>query len=342
MALSGVWTFSVTRDDIIREAMLNIGAIGEAEIATAQEVTDCARKLNMMVKQWMGTQDFAPGLKMWERQRGDLFLTSSQGVYELGPNTVDNWSGSTTGNNQSLPYGQTFLVQNQSTNDNSFFVQDVSSMHVGDNVGIFIGPDIFWSKITSVAHDSNNFTIPGPGLPAPTAGGSTVYNYTFKAQRPLGIITCVLRDQFGQDTPVNPMTIQEYESLPTKTQQGYLCDPAAFYYESQFSSNGINITGGGLLFLDMFGAQDTNKHLHIVYVRPVMDLTKPTDNPEYPQQWYRALCWGLSHEIAAMFDADWSKDMQDNYDQSLSMAREGDPETTALFFQPNMSDPYGP
>lgn len=338
MALSGVWTFSVTRDDIIKEAMFNVGSLGEGEIPTAQEVTDCARKLNMMVKQWMGSQDFAPGLKMWERQRGELFLTSSQGVYELGPNSPDNWAGVTTGNNLSMPYGQTLLLQNQNAGDNSFFVQSVESINVGDNIGIFIGPDIFWSKVTSVSTGSNNFTIPGPGLPASAGMGSTVYNYTFKAQRPLGIITCILRDQFGQDTPVNPMTIQEYEALPTKTQQGYLCDAAAFYYESQFSSDGSNITGGGLLFLDMFGAQDTNKHLHVVYVRPVMDLTNPTDNPEYPQQWYRALCWGLSREITPMFDADWTPEMQGNYDQSLMIAREGDPETTALYFQPNASD----
>ncbi len=52
MALSGTWAFTIVRDEIIREALLNIGAIGEAEIPTAQEVTDCARKLNTLVKQW--------------------------------------------------------------------------------------------------------------------------------------------------------------------------------------------------------------------------------------------------------------------------------------------------
>jgi hypothetical protein len=341
MALSGSWVFGVTRDDIIKESMQNVGALGESEIPTSQEVTDCSRKLNMMVKQWMGSQDFAPGLKMWERQRGELFLTSSQGVYELGPNSPDNWAGSVKGQNNSQPYGQTILLQAQNAGDNSFFVADASDMNVGDNVGIFIGPDIFWSTITSVSTGSNNFTIPGPGLPAPTSGSNVVYNYTTKAQRPLGIVTCILRDQFGQDTPVNPMTIQEYEALPTKTQQGYVCDAAAFYYESQFSTDGKTVTGGGLIFLDMFGAQDTNKHLHIVYVRPVMDMNQPTDNPEYPQQWYRALCWGLAREIAPMFDSDWTQEMQANYDQSLLMAREGDPETTALYFQPNVADPYG-
>ena len=61
MPTSGTYSFTVTRDDIVREAMLNIGKLGEAETPTAQEVTDCARKLNMLVKQWMARQDFAPG-----------------------------------------------------------------------------------------------------------------------------------------------------------------------------------------------------------------------------------------------------------------------------------------
>jgi hypothetical protein len=340
MPLSGQWTFSVTRDDIIKEAMLNVGALGEGEIPTAQEVVDCARKLNMMVKQWMGTQDFAPGLKMWERQRGELFLTSTQGVYELGPSSADNWAGSLSGRNSSHPYGLTFLAQDSPQGSTTITVTNVAHLNVGDKIGIYIGPDIFWTTISAIAADSLIVTIPAPGLPAPAASSNSVYNYTTKAQRPLGIITCILRDQFGNDTPLDSMTIQEYEALPTKVQPGFITDPAAFYYESQFES-GNNVTGGGLLFLDMFGAQDTNKHLHVVYVRPVMDLLNPTDIPEYPQQWYRALCWGLSREIVPMFDAEWTPEMQANYDQSAVMAREADTETTAMYFQPNAWNDYG-
>ena len=340
MALSASWGFTVNRDDVITEAMQNVGALGELEIPTAQEVTDCARKLNMLVKQWMGSQDFAPGLKMWERQRGELFLTSTQGVYELGPNTSDNWAGAVAGKNLSMPYNMTFLATEVQTGDNSLYATDVSGMNVGDNVGIFIGPDIFWTKITAIAHDSGNFQIPGPGLPAASGAGATVYSYTTKAQRPLSIVTCILRDQFGNDTPMNPITLQEYELLPSKSDPDFITDPYCYYYESQFASGTTN-TAGGLLFLDMYGAQDTNKHLHIVYIRPVMDLTKPVDNPEYPQQWYRALCWGLTKEICPMFDAEFTPEMKSNYDEALAMAREADSETSAIYFQPNDDNDYG-
>ena len=51
MSTSGTYTFTVTRDDIIREAMLNIGKLDAYGSIDPQETTDCARKLNMMCKQ---------------------------------------------------------------------------------------------------------------------------------------------------------------------------------------------------------------------------------------------------------------------------------------------------
>src|SRR5262252_6133202 len=96
MTTSGTFVFTVNAADIVREMMLNIGAIGESETPTAQEYNDCLRKLNMLVKQWMGKQDFAPGLKMWTRQRADLFLGYSQYQYRLGP-TGDHWAVGVTG-----------------------------------------------------------------------------------------------------------------------------------------------------------------------------------------------------------------------------------------------------
>lgn len=332
MALSGTFSFTVVRDDIIREAMLNIGAIGESEVPTAQEVTDCARKLNMMVKQWMGTLDFAPGLKMWSRQRGDLFLSSTKFQYALGP-SGSAWAGGVT----ALP-GQNYGTDQSIANA----IAGATTINVGvgstgnytaaDNVVLQLtSGDIYITTISSVNAGAGTFVIPGPGLPSPMASGNYIWNYTTQQQRPLQILTCVLRDSQNTDIPMNVMTLQDYESLPTKTQPGYISDPTAIYYESQFA-NVLAVNGPGQLYIDCAGAQDVTKRLHIVFLRPIMDFVNPGDNPEYPQQWYRPLCWGLSREIAGMFDADWTKDMDLNYREAMAMAREGDPETTSMYF----------
>jgi hypothetical protein len=168
-----------------------------------------------------------------------------------------------------------------------------------------------------------------------------VFNYTTKAQRPLAIVTCILRDINNNDTPMNVMTLQDYEILPTKTMASFQSDPTAYYYESHFVT-GTSNQGPGQLYLDVGGAQDVTKHLHIVYMRPIMDFNNPGDNPEYPQQWYRALCWGLAREISGMFDAVWTQDMDLNYREAVAMAREADSETTSMYFQVNAGDPFSP
>ena len=180
-------------------------------------------------------------------------------------------------------------------------------------------------------------------LPANANLGAYVWSFSTLAQRPLQLdfrtSTVSLRDINSNDTPLNFYTLQEYESLPNKTMQTYLTDPTGVYYESQFGSqlNSPIITGGGMLYLDGF-PQDVTKHLHIVYLRPIMDLNNPSDNPEYPQQWYRALTWGLAKEISPMFDAEWTQDMEMNFGDSLAMAREQDTETTTMYFQPGRDD----
>lgn len=332
MALSGTFSFTVVRDDIIREAMLNIGAIGESEVPTAQEVTDCARKLNMLVKQWMGTLDFAPGLKMWTRQRGDLFLSSTKFQYALGP-SGSAWAGGVT----ALP-GQNFGTQSlsvaaaQSATTLTFGVGKVGNFTAADNLVVQLtSGDIYVTTVTSINVGAGTIVIPAPGLPSGAASGNLAWNYTTQQQRPLQVLTCVLRDSQNTDIPINILTLQDYEVLPTKTQPGYISDPTAIYYESQFA-NVLNVNGPGQLYIDCAGAQDVTKRLHIVFLRPIMDFVNPGDAPEYPQQWYRPLCWGLSREICGMFDADWTKDMDLNYREAMAMAREGDAETSSMYF----------
>lgn len=328
----------MTVTDAVREAMLNIGAIGESEVPTAQEFTDCQRKANMLVKQWMGKQDFAPGLKMWTRQRGDLFISSTQGVYQLGP-TGDNWAGGCAAlPNQNYGADQLIAVTNSGSAVLSVGVGSTGNYTVGDFIVVQVSTgDIFSSTIASISAGTGTVTM-STVLPTgvTAANGANIWNYTIKGQRPLAVLTAVLRDSNSNDIPLNVMTLEDYEYLPTKAMPTYLGDPTAWYYESQIGSDQYTpvISGGGRFYTDVGGAQDVTKHIHCVYLRPIMDLVNPGDNFEFPQQWYRPICWGLSREICAMFDAEWTKDMDQNLSEALGMARQADPETTSMYFNP--------
>jgi len=333
---SGSYTFSCTQYQVIRQAMLDIGALEPYEQPTAQEYADCSFRLNMMVKTWMGNTDFAPGLKMWTRKRADLFLGYSKFAYNLGLNG-DNWVDSTAGLAYPQSFGQSTLTANAASGASSIVCAAVTQMNIGDYIGVVVGSDIFWTTVSSL----NSVTLTA-GLALPLSGaassGAYVWNYTTKARRPLAMISCVLRDIYANDTPLNFMTTERYESLPTKTASTNIADPTAILYESQFS----NQTPNGILYLDVGGAQDVTKHLHCVYLSPVQDLVNPGDAVDYPQSWFDALCWGHGKKIAPMFDCEWTQIMEANYQEALTVARQGDPATTDVYFEPNAESPYSP
>lgn len=317
MPTSGTFTFSVSRDDIIREAMLNLGKLGEAEVPTAQEVTDCSRKLNMLVKQWMAKQDFAPGLKVWTRRHGDLFLSNSTGTYNLGP-SGDHWTLQS--------YTRT-LAANANTAATSLTVSSIANATAGDSIGIQMNDgSLYWDNINGTPVGSTiNLTI---GLPSPANSGAAVFNYTTRAQRPNIIEAVVLRDINFNDVPMRMYTLQEYSYQPSKQNPNYVSDPLAIYYEAQLTN--------GVLFTDVSGASDVSKRLRIDFLEPIQDFNNPLDTPEYPQEWYLALCWGLTQQIGPMFNLPFTKDMQLNMTEAIGIAREAYSDRTAMYFQPGI------
>ena len=331
MTTSGTYSFTVTRDDLIREAMLNIGKLDAYGAIDPIEQTDCARKLNMMVKTWMGTYDFAPGLKIWTRQRADLFLSSQKGQYLLGP-TGDNWAGSVATSTTTPSQSNTLTVA-AAAGATVLTVGSVGAAEVtvGDYVVCCLtNGDTQSTTCTAVNLGAGTITIAN-ALTVAMASGGYVYNYTTKAQRPEALVTAVLRDTNANDTPMNFMTIQTYEALPTKTTTAYQSDPTTLYYEAQLNN--------GVLYLDVGGAGDVTKFLHIVYLRPTQDFNNPLDTPEYPSVWYEALSWGLSKRICPMFDGRWDQTMETNYQAALQIARESYSDMTETYFQPNADTP---
>lgn len=331
-ASSGTYNFSVVRDDIIRESMLNLGLLEESEVPTAQEVTDLARKLNMIVKQLAGNMDKAPGFKMWQRERGDLFLSTKQYAYDLGPLTQDAWAGAVTGLREPITFQSSTLTNALAPGAVNLILSSLTAVNINDAIGILIGSDFFWTTISAMNVGLLQVTIPAPGLPAAAAKGTEVVNYTAKGQRPVEILTSSLRDAQGTDTPMTRMTLEVYEALPTKTQPGNTQDPTAFYYEPR------RINQAGRYYIDAAGAQDVTKYQHVVYLREAQNFDNPGDAPEFPQEWFGHLCWTLSLMSHAMFDVEWTAGMQQSFLQATVPAREANASTTAAYFQPEGED----
>ena len=316
MATSGVSTFSVNRDAIIRMAMLNIGKLEQSEVPTAQETSDCSTFLNMLVKQWQGTTDFAPGLKTWTRRTGHLFLHSTVGQYTLGPAAV-GWT-------------QTYVSTTLSAGVNAGIallpVASVTGINVGDRFGVELTTgDLYWGTVLTVGAVDITLTAV---LPSAALSGAIVFAYTTVATQPLKIENVMLRDPLINDTPVRIMpTSNEYYQLPSRQTPTNISDPSAVYYEFQLDNS--------YLFTDVAGAQDVTKHLVITYLEAEQDFVSPTDTPEYPQEWYLALALNLSKLIAPMFNAPWSPLMEESAKMALTIAQKKEPEKTSAYFQCN-------
>lgn len=314
MSTSGTYSFYVTRDDIVREALLNLKKIDGIDPIEAVIMNDCVRKLNLLCKQWMGTADFAPGLKVWTRRRGHLFLHSTQYQYTLGPTSV-GWATS---------YSNTTTTAAVAAATTALPVSSISGVAVGDRVGVELDTgDLFWTTVSSLGSLTINLT---DGAPSSSSSGNVVFTYTDTPQQPLLIEAAVLRDIRGSDTPLKIMLQKEYDFLPNKTSQNNYGDPTAIYYENQL--------GYSYLYTDVAGAQDVTKHIVLTFMEPVQDFVNSTDIPYYPQEWYRALCWGLAKECAPMFNSDWTPLMEDLFKTSLAISQKKDPENSAMFFNP--------
>lgn len=313
MASSNSFDYSVNALDVVTEALEIIGVAAAGETLSSEDTQSCLRTLNMMVKQWSGNFDFAPGLKAYARKTGYLFLQKDQGSYSLGP----------SGDNATLSYVSTTMRIAGISTDTTLQITSSTGMTAADNIGIELDSgSIYWTTISSVT-DSDTIVITA-GLTGAAAVGNRIFAYTTKLVRPLYIDTAVLRDSDANDVPMYPMTSGEYEHLPVKGTDG---QPSRYQYNNTL----IN----GVLNLDV-EPSDVTYVIRLSFMAPAEDYDALTNDVAYPQEWYLPLAQGLAKLIAPKFGQSWTLLQESNFTASLSMAQSAYAETTDEFFQPGI------
>jgi len=319
MSTSGSYSFSVTRDDIIRQAMLNIKRLDPDDAPSPSELNDCARVLNMMVKQWMGKTDFAPGLKVWTRARVHVLLNGSGNGYTLnqtaqGVTTVLNVG--TVASNAAQSAASVVLAGLVPVAGQTLALQGTDG-------------NLEYYTISSVAGQTASIT---PSLTVAVNANAAAYMYAAASVPPalLEIESAILRDNTNSDTPLRIFTVQDWDMLPNKMDPTNQGDPIGILYEP-----GIN---QGVLWTDCGSCQDVSKHMILTGFLPVQDFVNPLDNPQYPQEWYLALCWGLAEQISPMFGANWGQKEESLKHNAIMIARNKGSEISSMYFQPGAED----
>lgn len=303
--------YTVSANEIIADALANIGEVAAGETVSSEDSAFCLGKLQRLVKQWQGTADYAPGLKMWSRKRAYLFLQQGQGSYSLGP----------SGDHATAAYYETTLDGNEAAGQTILSVTATANMTTADYIGVVLDSGaMHWSTISSfVAGDT--VTI-ADALPSSAASGNAIYWYTTKMRRPVDIITAVIRNSAGHDSPLTPLIVQQYEAIGDKAGVGR---PDSYYYESQLTN--------GVLYLNITPS-DVTDVVRLVFHSPIEDFDALTDTADVPQQWYRPLGYQLSLDIAPAYGRVVSQELMMLRNESLAIARNADPETTSIYFEP--------
>lgn len=315
MSTSGSYDFSVSRDDIIKDAYDEIGVLEEGETPNAEMTTTAARKLNMLVKRWM-TQ----GHHLWCIQDAALFLVLGQTYYSLGNAATDaNWCDPTD-------MAQTETTVDAAAGAGTITLTSVSGIAASDKIGIVLDSgDIQWTTVNGAP--AGLVVTLGAVLTGAAAAGAVVFAYTTRLVRPLRIVPdCLyLRDTNDNDQPVELIAKAEYDLMTAKTQRGGIIQAA---YEPL-------LTSGRLWTWPT--ADLATKTLRFSFERPIQDFDLTTDNPDFPVEWSMALYQNLAVLLApgqgAIEELGWLKPAaKESLDDALDFDRGNAP----VKFQPDL------
>lgn len=327
MATSGSWNYSVDAAAVIKAAYEDLGVIEPGATVGSTDSAMALVRLNLIVKQWQGRTDFAPGLKVWTRRRVALFLEYGQQEYLVGPASTDSRCATTWGHttlDAAEAAGQT-VISVAATTDSTTNPRSSVTMTGSDIIGIEMDDGtMHWSTVSSISA-GDTVTI-GNATPSAAASGNHVYWFTSRAQRLIDIETALLRNASNNtDQPIDILrSAAEYDQgIPDKYSDG---NPTCLLAEP--------LTLNTRILLDT-QPNDMGYFLLLTAMYPAEDYDATTDDIAFPQEWYAALSWELAFRLCPSKGSNWTKAMDVNRSNALAMARSVNPEVSSLYFQPN-------
>lgn len=264
MSSSGSYDFSVSRDDLIEDAYIELGSIEEGESLSAEQLSLGARRLNMVVKELM-MELKTEGCTLWAVQDAVLFQVLGQQSYLLGDASTDaNWCAADD-------YNHVELAADAASGATTITVDDDDDIAASDRIGVLLDDGtIHWTTVSG-APVANVVTL-ALALTDDAAEGNVVFTYTSRLVRPLKLVpgSIYRRDIDDNDTPIELVGKVEYDQLTAKTQRGKVIQVA--YQE---------LMGSGRLWTWPTADLATDV-LRFSFERPLQDFDLTTDTPDFP------------------------------------------------------------
>jgi hypothetical protein len=267
MATSGQYTFSVTRNDIIKDAMRKIGIADAFGEPSNYDIETAASSLNGMLKTWE-----AQGLHLWKYKAVYLFLQKDQRDYTI----------STTGDNATTSY--TRLVTSNSSSSGSSVLTFTSTTGATNSyyIGVLLqNGTMQWTTIASFTSTTITLT---DALTDNVEDGAVVYIYQSKAQKPKRLINVKRRASDGTEASVTAIARVDMFNFLSPTGG----DVSQVYFNPDLATSNITTwnkpsVAGDIIVLDT--------------EYPIQIFTNLLDEPDLPEEWYEAMVYGLARRI---------------------------------------------
>ena len=325
MATSGSYDFSLTAAQLIARAANNLKILRVGGTINSDQQTNLLQTLNVIAKEFQGTSDLAPGMKVHTRQRVNLFLAKGQQRYLVGPASGDARATTQYGRttiDAAEAIGQT-TISVTATNDTTTVPGTTITMTASDIIGIEQNDGtIWWSTVSSISA-GDTVTI-ASGLEVAAAVGNYVWWFTSRAQRFPVIESALLRDENYNDTPLDIYTdASQYDlGVASKYADG---DPGCILVEPLRITTRVTLNSQ---------PTDVTKTIVMTVLYPAEDYDATTDDIAFPQEWLGYLEWELTLRSCPLYGKPWTPEMDKNYTLAATRARSLNPENSVAYYQP--------
>jgi hypothetical protein len=266
MSTSGSTDFSLNRDTLIKDSLIDLGAISSEDTPSSAIVEHASRLLNMMLKAWM-----ADGLHLWKIKPFTILLENAKSVYSL----------SLTGDQASLNMLDTTMRIAGVTNDTILQITTTVGMTAGDYIGIELDNNTLHKTTIASVTDLDTVVIT-LGITSASAIGNRIYWYTTKVPKPLAVDHITVVDSTDNSRPITIISREEYRSLSNKLATGSVIQ---VYFDPQLTSSKLYV----------YNVPNTvDKVLELTGYFPVEDMDSAANDFDIPQEWYLAVKTNLS------------------------------------------------
>ena len=260
---------STTAQDLITDALRDIGVLSDGEVPSANEATDSLRRLNDLLDSWSTDH-----ITVFSQTENILTFTAGQYQYSIGNYTAGTFTGNLTASSNvissvTVPAGLT--VGGTVTDTQSFLPAGTTITAIGTNTVTLSN-----NALSTISGNADIFTYTIPG--------------NFAIPRPLRItnaFTRITTGAAGLDYPIDmEFTREKYNDIGLKSVQGPW--PVLGWYNPTFPLGTLyfypNPSGAG--------------QLHLFTDNQFTNFTSVTQSINLPPGYARAIKKNLSLELS--------------------------------------------